>query len=79
MTEQQTEQPEQFAIIKRGPLGTSERGPVHQVVPGGAWGQAWCGIRRQFRHRTIRGEFPVTCPRCLKALERGRPYARGSR
>lgn len=69
-----TEKPVRFAIIK----GT-ERGPVHQELPGKGWGQAWCGIRRQFRHRTLQEGIAPTCPRCLKALERGRPFARGSR
>lgn len=52
-------------------------GPVHAELPRGAWGQAWCGVRRQFRHRTTTDA--VTCPRCLRALGQGRPYSRKGR
>lgn len=54
--------------------------PVHAVNEGPGWTQAWCGVQPQFRHRTRPGDASeVTCPRCLSALRRGRPYARGSR
>jgi hypothetical protein len=54
------------------------KGPVHEERPGSAWGQAWCGARPQFRH-VNRNDEAVTCARCLKGIERGRPFARGAR
>lgn len=51
--------------------------PVHEHNPEATWGQALCGVRRQFRHRDT--QDAVTCPRCLTAKARGRAYPRGSR
>lgn len=50
-------------------------GPVHWL--GTHRYQAWCGSRPQFRHKVTEGnEGDVTCPKCIRALRRGRPYAR---
>jgi hypothetical protein len=53
-----------------GPVHASSRGP---------WGQAWCGSRPQFPHDRLPQETPVTCPKCLRAIKRGHPFARGGR
>lgn len=64
--------PVRFAIIKG-----LNHGPIHEAAPG-PLAQAWCGIRRQYRHRTMRQEFDTTCPKCLAALKAGRPRAHKS-
>lgn len=56
-----------------------EDAPVHAMLERHE-PQAWCGSRAQFRHRVRPGSAnAVTCPKCLRALRRGRPYARASR
>lgn len=55
----------------------ADAGPVHAEHHSG---QAWCGVQTQFRHwRRPAPDDAVTCRRCLTALDRGRPFARGSR
>lgn len=57
----------------------TDTGPVHAIYVE-ALGQAWCGTRSQYRHRTTTGtNADVTCPTCLRAIGRGRPYARRAR
>jgi hypothetical protein len=53
-------------------------GPVHWMLAGAGWGQAWCGARPQFRH-TIRFATAeaVTCTTCLRRMALGRPQSRG--
>jgi hypothetical protein len=52
-------------------------GPVHWLGAGRLDFQAWCGSRSQFRHIVRPGTTEeVTCPKCLKGLERGHPFAR---
>lgn len=61
------------------PALAREEGPVHAMLPRAAWGQAWCGQRAQFRHRSVPAVAKeVNCPKCVRALKRGRPYARGA-
>lgn len=53
-------------------------GPTH-VTTRGAWSQAWCGARPQFRHTMKPEGTPVTCPTCLRRLALGQAQARGAR
>lgn len=49
---------------------------VHEAAPASATNLAWCGIRRQFRHRTV--PMDTTCPKCLRAIKAGRPQSHKS-
>jgi hypothetical protein len=67
------------AVFGRRARTSRPAGPVHAFYGPHRY-QAWCGAKPQFQHDWwSRGVEDVTCGKCLTALRRGRPYARGSR
>jgi hypothetical protein len=76
MTEPEPQVTTVFGVTHRD--GDRQLGPIHAMTS--TYGQAWCGVKAQYRHRVRPGtRGNVDCSRCLKALNSGTPFAWKSR